>query len=199
MYNQAGAGGAFVGWQTIPGGVTTYVPVGAGEQGMTLVVFVKRTSTTKIALNQAAKGGAFVGWQPSSARQGFATLSRGVPNAFSTSSPKPCRVGSGLGPPPGDRCAALRSAEDVRRHRRDHPPLDHREPDLGLAAHPRRARHHGPSRSPTNVTLQGTSAAVKKDTASKLKVKIPSGAKSGLITVTTPGGSVTSAKKLKVA
>ena len=118
MYNQAGAGGAFVGWQTIPGGVTTDVPVGAGEQGTTLVVFAKRTSTTKIAFNQAAKGGAFVGWQPSSARQGFATLSRGVPNAFSTSSPKPCWVGSGPGPPPRDRCAALRSADGARRHRR---------------------------------------------------------------------------------
>jgi hypothetical protein len=41
----------------------------------------------------------------------------------------------------------------------------------------------------------GTSAAIGQDLH---KVKIPTGAKSDFITVSTPGGSVTSAKKLKL-
>ena len=52
-----------MGWQTIPGGLITDAPVGAGEQGTTLVVFAK-TKSGQIMFNQAAKGGAFVGWQP---------------------------------------------------------------------------------------------------------------------------------------
>ena len=39
------------------------MPVAAGEQGTTLVVFAK-TKSGQIMFNQAAKGGAFVGWQP---------------------------------------------------------------------------------------------------------------------------------------
>ncbi len=55
----------------------------------------------------------------------------------------------------------------------------------------------------TGVTFNGktvtvTSTTFTKDTASKLKLKVPAGAKSGTLTVTTTGGSVTSATKFKV-
>jgi hypothetical protein len=50
----------------------------------------------------------------------------------------------------------------------------------------------------TSVTFNGKAATITKDTATKLKVKVPVGATKGTITVTTPGGSVTSAKKFKV-
>ena len=46
MYNQAGSGGAFVGWQAVPGGQMTSTAVGAGEQGTTLVLFAKNFSRT---------------------------------------------------------------------------------------------------------------------------------------------------------
>ena len=41
LFNQAAQGGAFVGWQAVPGGVVTDAPVAAGMQGQTLVVFAK--------------------------------------------------------------------------------------------------------------------------------------------------------------
>ena len=50
----------------------------------------------------------------------------------------------------------------------------------------------------TSVTFNGMSATITKDTASKLKVKVPAGATKGPITVTTPDGSAASAKKFKV-
>jgi hypothetical protein len=50
----------------------------------------------------------------------------------------------------------------------------------------------------TKVTFNGVTAVIKKDTATKLKVVVPSGFTKGLITVTTPNGSVTSTKKFKV-
>jgi hypothetical protein len=62
LVNQAATGGAFVGWQEVPGGVTTDGPVGTGMQGDTLFVFA-RTQDGQILFNQAAAGGAFVGWQ----------------------------------------------------------------------------------------------------------------------------------------
>jgi hypothetical protein len=62
-YNQAGNGGAFVGWQDVPGGLIPRSTVAAGEQGTTLVVFT-RDAANHVVFNQAAKGGAFVGWQP---------------------------------------------------------------------------------------------------------------------------------------
>ena len=55
MYNQAGSGGAFVGWQPVPGGMTTNAPVAAAEEGTTLVLFAKNASG-HIYFNQAAKG-----------------------------------------------------------------------------------------------------------------------------------------------
>jgi hypothetical protein len=49
-----------------------------------------------------------------------------------------------------------------------------------------------------SVTFNGTSATIKKDTATKLKVKVPEGATTGKIKVTTSGGSVTSTTKFRV-
>ncbi len=55
----------------------------------------------------------------------------------------------------------------------------------------------------TSVTFNGkkvivTSTTFTKDTSAKLKLKVPAGAKSGTLTVTTTGGSVTSATKFTV-
>ena len=50
----------------------------------------------------------------------------------------------------------------------------------------------------TKVTFNGTVATITKDTATKIKVKVPSGATTGKITVTTTGGTVTSTSKFKV-
>ena len=55
----------------------------------------------------------------------------------------------------------------------------------------------------TSVTFNGkkvivTSTTFTKDTSAKLKLKVPAGAKSGTLTVTTTGGSVTSAAKFTV-
>jgi hypothetical protein len=62
LFNQAAAGGAFVGWQEVPGGVTTdHAPSAAGRQD-NLFVFVK-ANDGRILFNQAAPGAAFVGWQ----------------------------------------------------------------------------------------------------------------------------------------
>jgi hypothetical protein len=48
------------------------------------------------------------------------------------------------------------------------------------------------------VTFNGTVATITKNTATKIKVKVPTGATTGKIEVTTAGGTVTSAKKFKV-
>ena len=50
----------------------------------------------------------------------------------------------------------------------------------------------------TKVSFNGEPATITKDTATKIKVKVPSGAKSGLITVVTPGGKVKTATAFKV-
>jgi hypothetical protein len=50
----------------------------------------------------------------------------------------------------------------------------------------------------TSVTFNGISATITNDTNTKLKVKVPSGAATGKITVTTPDGSATSATKFTV-
>jgi len=50
----------------------------------------------------------------------------------------------------------------------------------------------------TKVTLDGKKATVSSDTATQIKFKVPTGAKTGKIVVTTPGGSVTSKTKFKV-
>jgi hypothetical protein len=44
----------------------------------------------------------------------------------------------------------------------------------------------------TSVKFNGKAATIKRDSANKLKVVVPTGATSGAITVTTPVGSVTS-------
>jgi hypothetical protein len=62
LFNQAAPGGAFVGWQEVPGGVRTDVALAAGMQKDTLFVFAKQQDG-RILFNQAASGGAFVGWQ----------------------------------------------------------------------------------------------------------------------------------------
>jgi uncharacterized protein (TIGR03437 family) len=41
----------------------------------------------------------------------------------------------------------------------------------------------------TSVTIDGVVAAISKDTATKIKVTVPSGATSGTIEVTTPRGT----------
>jgi hypothetical protein len=48
------------------------------------------------------------------------------------------------------------------------------------------------------VTFNGASAAISNDTNAQLKVKVPPGATTGKIAVTTPSGSVTSTKKFTV-
>jgi hypothetical protein len=50
----------------------------------------------------------------------------------------------------------------------------------------------------TKVTIDGKTATVTSDTATQIKVKVPTGAKTGKIVVTTPGGKVTSKTKFKV-
>ncbi len=50
----------------------------------------------------------------------------------------------------------------------------------------------------TAVTLDGKPATIKKDAATKIKVKVPVGAKTGYIQVTTTGGTATSTTKFKV-
>jgi hypothetical protein len=51
----------------------------------------------------------------------------------------------------------------------------------------------------TKVTFGGKKATtIVSDTATKLKVKVPSGARSGKIKVVTPGGTVTSATSFRV-
>jgi hypothetical protein len=50
----------------------------------------------------------------------------------------------------------------------------------------------------TSVTFNGTTATIINDTATKLKVKVPTGATTGKITLTTSDGSVTSTTKFKV-
>ncbi len=49
-----------------------------------------------------------------------------------------------------------------------------------------------------SVTFNGTSATISRDTATKLIVRVPNGALTGKITVSTPGDSVTSTKNFKV-
>ena len=61
LFNQAEPGGAFVGWQEVPGGERTDAALGAGMQANTLFVFAKRPDQ-RIIFNQAEPGGAFVGW-----------------------------------------------------------------------------------------------------------------------------------------
>jgi len=45
----------------------------------------------------------------------------------------------------------------------------------------------------TKVTFKGVEGTITKDTATKIKVKVPSGAKTGKIEVVTPGGKVQTA------
>jgi IPT/TIG domain len=49
-----------------------------------------------------------------------------------------------------------------------------------------------------SASFNGTSAVIKSDSATSLKVKVPSGVTTGKISVTTSGGTVTSATKFKV-
>src|SRR5207245_2796922 len=53
LFNQAAPGGAFVGWQEVPGGVITHVGLGTGMQKDTLFVFAKNAAG-EILFNQAA-------------------------------------------------------------------------------------------------------------------------------------------------
>jgi hypothetical protein len=62
LFNQAGPGEAFAGWQVVPGGVRTVDALAAGMQKDTLFVFARQRNG-RIFFNQAAPGGAFVGWQ----------------------------------------------------------------------------------------------------------------------------------------
>jgi hypothetical protein len=50
----------------------------------------------------------------------------------------------------------------------------------------------------TTVTIDGKAATIISDGANKIKIKIPKGAHSGKIKVTTAGGTVTSSSKLKI-
>ena len=50
----------------------------------------------------------------------------------------------------------------------------------------------------TSVKFNGKAAAIKKDSANKLKVVVPTGATTGPITITTPVGSVTSSGNFTV-
>jgi plastocyanin len=50
----------------------------------------------------------------------------------------------------------------------------------------------------SQVTFNGTSAAITKDSATKIIVNVPAGATTGKITVVTPAGSVVSSKVFKV-
>jgi len=62
IYDFAGPGDSFVGWQEVPGGALTDTALAAGMQKDTLFVFAKQQDG-RILFNQAAPGGAFVGWQ----------------------------------------------------------------------------------------------------------------------------------------
>jgi hypothetical protein len=61
LFNQAAPGGAFVGWQEVPGGVRTNDALAAGMQKDTLFVFARQPDG-RLLFNQAAPGGAFAGW-----------------------------------------------------------------------------------------------------------------------------------------
>ena len=61
-FNQAAPGGAFVGWQLMPGDRRTGIAVSAGMSDTTLLVYA-RMADGRVVFNQAAQGGAFVGWQ----------------------------------------------------------------------------------------------------------------------------------------
>jgi hypothetical protein len=50
----------------------------------------------------------------------------------------------------------------------------------------------------TAIRFNGTAATIKTDTATKITTSVPAGAKTGTISVTTPGGTVTSTKVFKV-
>jgi hypothetical protein len=50
----------------------------------------------------------------------------------------------------------------------------------------------------TAVKFNGTAATIKKDSATKIKVTVPTGATSGQIEVTDPGGTVTSSSSFTV-
>ena len=50
----------------------------------------------------------------------------------------------------------------------------------------------------TSVTIDGVEATISKDTATKIKFTVPSGAHSGKIEVTTPSGTGVSATKFTV-
>jgi hypothetical protein len=50
----------------------------------------------------------------------------------------------------------------------------------------------------TKVTFNGKAATITSDTATKIKVKVPSGATTGKIQVTTPGGKVKSTSNFTV-
>lgn len=50
----------------------------------------------------------------------------------------------------------------------------------------------------SQVTFNGTAAAITKDSATRIIVKVPAGATTGKITVVTPAGSVVSSKVFKV-
>jgi hypothetical protein len=60
-FNQAAAGGAFVGWQLLPGITTDQAPAAAGRSDNLFVFVTDRQGN--IQFNQAAPGGAFAGWQ----------------------------------------------------------------------------------------------------------------------------------------
>jgi uncharacterized protein (TIGR03437 family) len=50
----------------------------------------------------------------------------------------------------------------------------------------------------TSVTFNGVPASVQSDSNTSVKVMVPSGATTGPIAVTTPGGTATSTKAFKV-
>jgi hypothetical protein len=50
----------------------------------------------------------------------------------------------------------------------------------------------------TSVTFHGVSAVVTKDTFTEIVTKVPAGATTGSVSVTTAGGTVTSTKNFKV-
>jgi hypothetical protein len=50
----------------------------------------------------------------------------------------------------------------------------------------------------TAVKFNGTAATIKTKAATQITTTVPAGATTGLISVTTPGGTVTSTKRFKV-
>ncbi len=50
----------------------------------------------------------------------------------------------------------------------------------------------------TVVTFNGVTASITSDTAKTLVTKVPSGATTGKVSVTTPGGTITSTKSFSV-